>query len=156
MRKNRFWERQRKTKVEHREGKVQFDLFQKNVCLHPPKILNDLFKVIFYFTPLFCRVDTFPPLFIFLPIFCISPIFVKFTRFLPTLHVFCFPLFWPWCIYASCYTPTGRPCQGLHTLRVRQFCKWFCPFKGYLVLSLDFPPEQDVWALAYNRVETLV
>ena len=25
------------------------------------------------------------------------------------VHVFCFPIFWPWCIYASCNTRTGRP-----------------------------------------------
>jgi len=32
-------------------------------------------------------------------------IFVPF-RFFRWIYVFCFPLFWAWCIYAACFTRT--------------------------------------------------
>jgi len=51
-----------------------------------------------------------------------SPISAKFINWLTIFaHVrcfaqftlFCFPLFWPWCIYASCFTRTGRLSSGV-------------------------------------------
>jgi len=39
-----------------------------------------------------------------------SPIFVQFRFFAYRNLHFLLSLFWPWCIYASCFTPTGRPC----------------------------------------------
>jgi len=56
----------------------------------------------------------FPPIsakFINSPLFpqnlYISPLFPQNLHFLLNLWFFCFPLFWPGCIYASCFTRTG-------------------------------------------------
>jgi len=41
-------------------------------------------------------------------------IFVQFTFLWLNLCLFVSPLFWPCCIYASCFTHTGRPCIGVN------------------------------------------
>jgi len=38
------------------------------------------------------------------------PYFCKIYVLFSFIYVFCFPLFWPWFIYASCFTRTGRVC----------------------------------------------
>ena len=67
--------------------------------------------------------------FCFRKIYKYSPVFIQFTLFCLIL-VFCFPLLWPWCIYASCFTCTGR--------------RWAYVFESLLVLlksdtNLPFP-----------------
>ena len=63
-----------------------------------------------------------------------SPISVKFVHslfpqkfaFWGLIYVFCFPLFWPWCICASCFTHTGpckRTCRSTALLEPRRFNK---------------------------------
>ena len=45
------------------------------------------------------------------------PLFQSHLSVFATLSVFCFLLFWPWCIYASCNTRTGRlwqRCSDVH------------------------------------------
>jgi len=65
-------------------------------------------------------------IYVFLPFLqnlWITHISAKFT-FMGWLYVFCFLLFWPWCIYASCFTCTGRPCLHavLHAVVFDQRC----------------------------------
>ena len=55
-----------------------------------------------------------------------------------------FPLFWPWCIYASCFTRTGRPAQMHrlpHTAYPSQFCG--CRTIPPSVLGRTFPPSDN-------------
>ena len=61
----------------------------------------------------------------------ISPYFRKISFGLN--YVFCFPLFWPWCIQASWFTRTGRPWQGWRI---------GCKQKGFVAFgSRTFPPD---------------
>ena len=55
-----------------------------------------------YISPCFRKFSIFP---------CVAKFpsdFVQFTCFKRALCVFCFPLLWPWCIYASYSARTGR------------------------------------------------
>jgi len=56
------------------------------------------FQKIINFT-YFCKIYKFPLLYSFM-LCCFG-----------LIYVFCLPLFRPWCIYASCFTRTGRPCM---------------------------------------------
>jgi len=54
------------------------------------------FQKIYKCSPYFKNFFNFPPIFFHVSCYLI-------------IYVFCFPLFWPWCIYSSCFARTGRP-----------------------------------------------
>ena len=58
-------------------------------------------KFINFFPPSFCKIDQFPVFHLFLPNlrFCL-------------IYVLLIPLFWPCCIYESCFKLSGRPCMA--------------------------------------------
>jgi len=69
--------------------------------IHPP---NSMMHVAY--SPYFHKIYKFPP--IFTKFINFLPILIQFTFFCLIYVFFCFPLFWPWCIYASYFTRTGR------------------------------------------------
>jgi len=93
-----------------------FKLFPQKCMFHPPKFLMTFLLVIdseFVNSPLFSQKPYISSLFrkIYFPLFFLKfpPDFLEIMCFLPTLHVFCFPLLWSWCIYASYNAHTGCP-----------------------------------------------
>ena len=102
--------------------KTKIDLFPKKFFLYSPTFSMTFFLVIypkFVTSPgYFRRIFTFSPLFlknfIFPLLFPISTLFFgQLACFWPNSCVFFFPLFWSWCIYASCNTHIRRPCTSL-------------------------------------------
>jgi len=63
---------------------------------------------ILHITPICTKFTNFS--FCFRQIYKFTLIFMKLT-FFAYLKLFSYPLFWSWCIYASCFTSTGRPCK---------------------------------------------
>ena len=83
----------------------------KSLCfIHWLQIRNFPLSAEFIQFPYFEKLSGFPTIF-----FTFPSSFVPFMCFCAYLRVFCFPLFLPWCIYASFYThslqPTERPCH---------------------------------------------
>jgi len=77
-------------------GQVQVtrDIHPLSRCiLHIPPISTKFIN-----SPNFCKIYKFP-----------HSTFIQFTFFVLNLRFIASPLFWPWCIYASCFTCTGRP-----------------------------------------------
>ena len=58
------------------------------------------------FLPYLKKLINFPPIFVK---FVNFPLFSLNLRVICQFMFFCFRLFLPWCIYASCFTRTGRP-----------------------------------------------
>ena len=89
---------------------------------HPPKFLMTFVLVINYkCSPYSACFSTFPSYFakiIISPSFRnVPPVFVECTCILHRPYFMCIsfvPLLWPWCIYASHNTPTGRPWTDLN------------------------------------------
>ena len=60
-----------------------------------------------YFHPLSTKFINSTPL--FWQNLSISPLFEFNLHFFGLIYIFSLPLFWPWCIYASCFTCSGCP-----------------------------------------------
>ena len=110
------------------ENFQNFTFSQKFFHFHPPKFLMtffvsgrhhqfpnfpDIFPASIYFLPVSLKLLFLPCFYKFLP--CFRKIHV----FLHALRAFCFPLLWPWCIYAWHNAHTGHP--WLHGNYLRHF-----------------------------------
>ena len=107
----------------------QFPLLIFKLAIRPTNLWNnDMQFVTFEFNLLFRDVHPSPKSMIhtaYSPListkFINYPYFMKIHKFplfsfnlrLLLNLLFCFPLFWSWCICASCFTRTGRPCSCL-------------------------------------------
>ena len=85
-------------------AKISYDLFL--VINHKFRIFPPSFPISIHFpiSPPISPKLFFPPYFS-----TFTPCFRHFSSFLHTLYDFCFPLIWPWCIYASHNARNGRP-----------------------------------------------
>ena len=94
------------------------------------------------YSPYFREIYKFP---LFLQI-CFNPLSCfQFTVF-GLIYVFCFPLYWPWCINASCNARTGRLC-----VRIMHLCRFLHSSISKCICFIN----HSQWMWARNRTRTV-